>query len=177
MNLQKHPRNLTCRYQKWPYLKPESPFPRPIILGPKNAASFRGVHVLLEKGTVPTSYWFSFRDPKMSWFIFDNPQPTWVNPQITWVNPQITWVNPQITWVISGLLVTPIHSPFISRLVIDPFTIDPNFLDPGHPWVVYSWCLNSRKICAFVKMDHLKNEKYLKLPGKPVAVNFHQLYP
>ena len=29
-----------------------------IILGPKNAASFRG---------------FSFRDPRIAWFIFDNP--------------------------------------------------------------------------------------------------------
>ena len=27
------PRNLTARYQKWPYLKPESLFRRPIILG------------------------------------------------------------------------------------------------------------------------------------------------
>ena len=32
-HLRLHPRNLTNWYQKWPYLRPEMHFPRPIILG------------------------------------------------------------------------------------------------------------------------------------------------
>ena len=70
-----HPRNLTAGYPKWPFLKgPVTGFPRPIILGPKNAVRFRGcINDTSEARQSPQERLCSMQDPgivtAVPWFL------------------------------------------------------------------------------------------------------------